>query len=49
MNKLFSKIKHFIFKYAKRSIAFILCLTIFSVLGITKLEVGMENEGRKYE
>lgn len=44
MNKIFDKIGHFIIKYAKINIAFILCLTIFFSFGITKLEMKMGND-----
>ncbi|MGR9632998.1 hypothetical protein ACU82A_02390 [Bacillus cereus] len=44
MNKIFDKIGHFIIKYAKINIAFILFLTIFFGFGITKLEMKMGND-----
>lgn len=44
MNKIFDTIGRFIIKYAKMNIALILCLTIFFVFGITKIEMKMGND-----
>ena len=44
MNKAFDTIGRFIIKYAKMNIALILCLTIFFVFGITKIEMRMGND-----
>lgn len=44
MNKVFDTIGRFIIKYAKMNIALILCLTIFFVFGITKIEMKMGND-----
>ncbi|MFY4674987.1 efflux RND transporter permease subunit [Bacillus anthracis] len=44
MNKNFDKIGHFIIKYAKINIAFILFLTIFFGFDIAKLEMKMGND-----